>query len=198
MKYKPNLQRRMWLGTIWLGHCETDAQQDDPHEMLCEVYLVKWAQIINHPCVDFARGQIEVSDTGHLHIQCAVHTTDSKRWQWMSNNLPANWEPAANWDAIINYATKSESRILELPELGIRPERSKSGENGSLKMRAIEYLKDGHDPRWIAINHPEVYFVHGRAIDRLYEHVYLAWAKRVKHDDGTTAHSSDSHGDALH
>jgi hypothetical protein len=189
MKYNPNKQRRMWLGTIWLGHCDTDCEQTDPHDLITEVYVAKWNQIINHPCVDFARGQIEVADTGALHIQCAIHTTDSKRWSWMANNLPANWEPAANWDAVINYASKTDSRIRGLAELGERPERAKSAENGSLKIRAIQYLKEGHDPRWIAINHPEVYFVHGRAIDRLYQHVYLAWAKRVGHDNRNTGDS---------
>ena len=93
MKYKPNLQRRMWLGTVWPNHLDSEIESDDVQYYL-EAYSVWWMKLVDHPCVDFARGQIELSDTGNYHIQVAVHTTDSKRWSWMAKHLKAHWEPA--------------------------------------------------------------------------------------------------------
>jgi hypothetical protein len=179
MKFKAGLQRRMWLGTVWPNHLENEhaqtMQEEDPRSLF-DLYEEWWQKLIDHPCVDFARGQIELSDTGNYHIQVAVHTTDSKRWSWMAKHLKAHWEPARSWEKVVNYCRKSESRVAKLPDYGTAPESSQSGgQNGSLKKIAIDALKDGKDPQWIAINHPEVFFAHHRAINELYKQVYMAW-----------------------
>ena len=174
MRYKPNLQRRMWLGTVWPNHVGFE-NTDDLEEVL-EQYSRWWMSLVDHPNVDFARGQIELSDTGNYHIQVAVHTTDSKRWSWMAKNLSAHWEPARSWDAVINYCRKTESRVAKLPDYGTAPQSSQDRtQSGSLKKIAIDALKQGKDPSWIAINHPDVFFAHHRAITELYKHVYMAW-----------------------
>lgn len=184
MKYKPGLQRRMWLGTVWLGHTESDLDQEAPQDIIFSVYRQWYVDLTAHVCVDFARAQIEISDTGAFHLQVAVHTTDSKRWSWMAKHLPANWEPARNWGAVANYCKKSDSRIERLPDYGEMPEKSQGGStNGSLKLQAITALKCGRDPQWIALNMPEVYFVHHRAIDQMYRHVYMAWRGGVVEEE---------------
>lgn len=180
MKYKPNLQRRMWLGTVWPNHLDSQIDSDDVRDYI-DAYTVWWDMVLEHPCIDFARGQIELSDTGNYHIQVAVHTTDSKRWSWMAKHLKAHWEPARNWDAVVNYCKKTDSRVAKLPDYGMAPESSPQRQNGSLKLVAIELLKAGKDPQYIAINHPEVFFAHHRAIVELYRHVYMAW--RVGKDE---------------
>lgn len=182
MKFKPNLQRRLWLGTVWLNHISDSVTQEDDGRLIEETFRGAWSAMIGHPCVDFARGQIEISETGHYHIQCAIHTSDSKRWGWMAKNLPAHWEPASNWDAVLKYVRKTDSRVATLEEFGTAPNRPKTDGHGSAKKRAIEYLKAGKDPQWIAINDPDAYFTHHRAIDRLYQMVYMAWRGGV--DDG--------------
>jgi hypothetical protein len=175
MKFKPGLQRRMWLGTVWLGHTQTDLDQNAPQEEIFSAYRQWYEKLIAKPGIDFARAQIEISDTGGFHLQVACHTVDSKRWGWLVKNIPANWEPARNWSAVANYCKKSDSRIERLQDYGELPEKAAKKESGSLKLMAITALKSGKDPQWIAINMPEVYFAHHRAIDQMYRHVYMAW-----------------------
>jgi hypothetical protein len=177
MKFKPSLQRRMWLGTVWASHLDEEDLED---EELLQAYRRWWSVVIDHPCVDFGRAQIELSETGNYHIQCAVHTIDSKRWAWMAKHLKAHWEPARSWEKVVNYCKKTESRVAKLPDYGTAPESSQS-QQGSLKKIAIDALRDGKDPQWIAIHHPEVYFSHHRAIDGLYKQVYIAWRNGVNH-----------------
>lgn len=179
MKFNPALQRRMWLGTVWLGHC-SDLDQEAPQEEIFTAYRRWYSSLIDHPSVDFARAQIEVSDTGAFHLQVACHTVDSKRWGWMANNLPASWEPARNWGAVANYCRKSKSCLFRLDDFGELPTKAaKPASNGSLKFQAITFLKEGKDPQWIAMNAPEVFFAHHRAIHALYNHVYIAWSGGV-------------------
>jgi hypothetical protein len=175
MKFKPGLQKRFWLGTVWLGHTETDLDQDAPQDEIFEAYRSWHRRMIAHPNVDFARAQIEVADTGAYHLQVAVHTTDSKRWSWMNKHLPGSWQPARNWGAVANYCRKSQSCLFRLDDYGEMPTKATPSSNGSLKLMAITFLKEGKDPQWIAINAPEVFFAHHRAITELYRHVYMAW-----------------------
>jgi hypothetical protein len=76
---------------------------------------------------------------------------------------------------VLKYVRKTDSRVATLEEYGTAPNRPKTNDNGSAKRRAILYLKEGKDPQWIAINDPDAYFTHHRAIDRLYQMVYMAW-----------------------
>ena len=182
MKYKASLQRRMWLGTVWFGHAAGEA---DPEEEFCNLQQISsiltrwWILATDSPCVKFARGQIEVSDTGRYHLQVAIATTDSKRWSWMAKHLPAHWEPASNWEAVANYCKKTDSRIHAFEDFGILPKKAeRSGTSGSLKALAIESLKAGLSPKEIALQHPEAYFSHHRAINELYKHVYMEWIPR--------------------
>jgi hypothetical protein len=181
MKFKAGLQRRLWLGTVWIGHTGND--EEDDHDVVLDALEAHWAKMIEHPGIKFAAGQVEVSDTGNLHIQCAVATIDSKRWGWMAKHLPAHWEPAADWNSVLEYVKKSDSRIKALPMYGTPPTvKTSSSKRGSLKLEAINLLKSGMDPGQIARKHPEVYFVHWRAINEMYKHVYISWASGKDHD----------------
>lgn len=187
MKFKPSLQRRMWLGTVWFGHAadETDMEEEGCNLQQISLILTRWWKAaISNPGVKFARGQIEISDTGRYHLQVALATTDSKRWAWMVKNLPAHWEPAQDWNAVANYCKKTDSRVLALDDYGEMPKKAKrSGANGSLKAEAISLLKAGRSPREIALENPEAYFIHHRAINELYKHVYMAWAGGVSEEE---------------
>lgn len=182
MKFNPNLQRRLWCGTVWPGHIGLE-QTDDPVR-LTEAFLQTWEEWSDHPNIKFMMGQIEVSDTGNLHIQCAVATSDSKRWGWMSKHLPANWEPASDWNALLDYVKKADTRIKTLVTYGTPPViRTKSSQSGGQKARAIQHLKAGKDPKWIALHDPEVYFTHHKAINELHKHVYMAWSGGVDEEE---------------
>lgn len=180
MRFNGALQRRMWLGTVWLGHAapqESDNADDELDLQQIFSILTEWRErTISHPCVKFCRSQIEVSDTGRYHLQVALATSDSKRWSWLAKHLPAHWEPAASWEAVANYCKKSDSRIKAFEDFGTMPKKAKrSGSSGSLKAAAIECLKAGLSPKEIALKHPEAYFSHHRAINELYKHVYMVW-----------------------
>lgn len=179
MKFNGSLQRRMWLGTVWFGHAAEEAEEEEGCN-LQQISLILtrwWKAAISNPGVKFARGQIEISDTGRYHLQVALATTDSKRWSWMVKNLPAHWEPAQDWTAVANYCKKTDSRVLALEDYGEMPKKAKrSGSNGSLKALAIEALKEGLSPKEIALKYPEAYFSHHRAINELFKHVYMAWS----------------------
>ena len=177
----------MWLGTVWFGHASPEGGEEEEDCSLQQIFLTltEWRErTISHPGVKFCRSQIEVSDTGRYHLQVAVATTDSKRWSWMAKNLPAHWEPAANWEAVANYCKKTDSRIKAFEDYGSLPKKAKrSGNSGSLKALAIEALKEGLSPKEIALKHPEAYFSHHRAINELYKHIYMAWSGGVTEEE---------------
>jgi hypothetical protein len=171
MKYKPNLQKRFWLGTVWLGHTDSEYKNEDfvMDELVCDAYRQWWAELASHSSVEFAEGQIEVGADENLHIQVAVKTKDSKRWSWMAKNLKASWQPAISWGAVTNYCKKTADRIEYLGVVGTKPKSKTQQGHGLAKMRAIKALKAGHTPTWIAVNDTDAYFTHWRAIENLWE-----------------------------
>lgn len=168
--YNPKEQRRFWIGTVWVGHCiEGGLPADAEHDEIMRELRQWWARASEHPSVSWMEGQIEVSSTGNLHIQVACKTNDSKRWGWMAKHLPASWQPAENWPAVLNYCKKTDSRIEYLGGVGTKPKSKMTKGAGSAKLRAINYIKDGKSPEWIAINDMDAYFTHHRAIKALWE-----------------------------
>ena len=171
MKYKANLQKRFWIGTVWLGHADADLAEQDfvMDDQVIDAYRQWWAELASHPSVEFAEGQIEVGSNENLHIQVAVKTKDSKRWSWMAKNLKASWQPAINWDAVTNYCKKHKDRMEYLGVIGTKPKSRAQQGGGLAKLRAIRYLKMGKTPSWIAVHDTDAYFTHWRAIDNLWE-----------------------------
>jgi hypothetical protein len=176
MKFNPNLQKRFWIGTVWLGHANPKLAQKDnvTEEQILSEYRMWWARLAENINVQWAQAQIEVGNEGGLHIQVACKTTDSKRWKWMPKNLPASWQPADNWPAVLNYCTKTSDRIEYLGTIGKRPKSKMGDGHGSAKQRCIAYLKEGRSPEWVALNDPDAYFTHHRSIRALYEAVLIA------------------------
>lgn len=168
-RYNPNEQKRFWIGTVWVGHCQEGGIEEGASEDEIKTVLRQWwARASEHPGVSWMEGQIEVADTGNMHIQVAVKTNDSKRWAWMTKHLPASWQPADNWNAVLNYCKKTDSRIEYLGGVGTKPKSKMTKGHGSAKLRAINYIKEGKSPEWIAINDMDAYFTHHRAIKALW------------------------------
>jgi hypothetical protein len=169
--YNPKLQKRFWSGTVWIKHADAElAAEEFPHdEDVMDAYRKWWAELAANPGVQFAEAQIEVGANDNLHIQVAVKTVDSKRWEWMIRHLPAHWEPAINWGALQNYVKKTSDRIEYLGVVGTRPKTKKTVGHGLAKQRALRALRDGKTPTWIAVHDADAYFTHWRAIHNYYE-----------------------------
>ena len=170
-RYIAGLQKRAWIGTVWLGHADPElARQEFPlDEDVMDAYRNWWAKLSSHPSVKFAEGQIEVGSKDNLHIQVAVKTSDSKRWSWMAKHLPASWQPAENPVACENYCTKTKDRIEYLGVVGTKTASKRTVGHGLAKQRALRYLKDGHTPAWIAVHDADAYFTHWRTIEAMHE-----------------------------
>ena len=188
MKFKPNLQKRFWIGTVWLGHTvpgkltaqqlKTLESQGDDFKLM--QYREWFDRVAQHPAVQWIEGQIEMgSHAESMHIQVACKTHDSKRWEWMAKHLKASWQPADNWNAVTNYCTKQDSRVEYLGAHGKKPESKKMQGDGSAKLRALRYLRDGKTPDWIANNDMQAYFVHHRAIVETYKALLIAERRSV-------------------
>lgn len=171
MKFKPNLQKRFWIGTVWLGHADEELAREDfvMDEQVIDAYRQWWAEVASHPSVEFAEGQIEVGKDENLHIQIALKTKDSKRWAWMAKHLKASWQPAMNWNAVVNYCKEHNKRVEYLGVIGTKPKSRAQQGGGLAKLRAIRYLKMGKSPTWIAVHDTDAYFTHWRSIDNLWE-----------------------------
>lgn len=188
MKYKPKLQKRFWLGTVWIGHTvdgkltpdELRALNSLPTESKLEQYREWFSRVAQHPAVQWIEGQIEVgSESDSLHIQVALKTHDSKRWEWMSKNLKASWQPADNWNAVSNYCVKKSDRVEYLGAHGKKPDSKKMQGDGSAKLRALNFLRNGKSPDWIARNDMQAFFTHHNAIITTYKALLIA--DRRKH-----------------
>lgn len=187
MKFKPKLQKRFWLGTVWPGHTVDDkltpeelkAVNDLPQEVKMQQYRDWFNRAAQHPSVQWIEGQIEVGSEGGIHIQVALKTHDSKRWEWMAKNLKASWQPAMNWNAVSNYCVKKSDRVEYLGAHGKKPESKKLQGDGSAKLRAMNHLRNGKSPDWIAKNDTQAFFTHHNAIVQTYK-ALLVWGHRIQ------------------
>lgn len=168
MKFNKNLQRRFWIGTVWPGHCNLNKTEATEEEIMT-AYRHWWILVSSSPMVQWVEAQIEIGDTGERHIQVALKTTISMRWGTLAERLKASWQPAENWNAVVNYCKKSDGRIEYLGAIGNKPASRVQTGTGTAKLRAIKYLKDGKSPEWIALNDSQAYFTHHRAILELHK-----------------------------
>lgn len=174
-------QKRFFLITLWPGHVKMNWPEGTPDkppkegndswdEELFKERLRFWWESMAIPEVQYRIGQMEVDDNGQLHGQIAVKTARSCRAVTMMRKHGGHWEPARNPAAVYNYCQKTEGRIEFLGEDGVKPSGGRSEGHGSAKRRAIKMLiEDNLTPQQIARTDPEAYFIHHRAIDRLWE-----------------------------
>lgn len=89
--------------------------------------------------------------TGQLHAQGAVALSGATRLANMKKWLPrAHWEPAKQWDKLLIYCRKAESRVHPPEEWGTE---TTQGQRSDLS-RAIQMIQSGSTMREIARESP--------------------------------------------
>lgn len=164
-------QKRHWVFTINPKHVGLD---DDCSETeIVDAYQHYWQTLEDLPNLRYICGQVEVANTGRIHINGYVEYSVSYRKQEVLRNLRAHVEPrkgsrdeARKYCRSTIYKGKNKGRIVLLPEYG--EWRVEKASAVSPKQRALLMLKQGFSPSDILQNDPDVYFTHYRAIEATY------------------------------
>lgn len=179
------MQKRHWVFTVNPKHVV-----DDPSELsmdeLIEEYKNYWTYLQqNEDFFHYVSGQIERAETGMIHIQGYVEFKKSKRLTEAYKIVSAHLEPRrAGRDTARAYTKKTDSRVLELPDIG--EWRSRKTSEPSMKHEAIQMIASGFTPAEILMRKPDVYFTHWRNIEAVY-------GKMIQ-EGISTAMLTDSHG----
>lgn len=161
------MQKRHWVFTVNPKHVV-----DDPSELsmdeLIEEYKNYWTYLQqNEDFFHYVSGQIERAETGMIHIQGYVEFKKSKRLTEAYKIVSAHLEPRrADRETARAYTKKSDSRVLELPDIG--EWRSRKSSEPTMKHEAIQMIASGFTPGEILMRKPDVYFTHWRNIEAVY------------------------------
>ena len=161
------MQKRHWVFTVNPKHVV-----DDPSELsmdeLIEEYKNYWTYLQqNEDFFHYVSGQIERAETGMIHIQGYVEFKKSKRLTEAYKIVSAHLEPRrADRETARAYTKKSDSRVLELPDIG--EWRSRKSSEPTMKHEAIQMIASGLTPGEILMRKPDVYFTHWRNIEAVY------------------------------
>lgn len=177
-------QKRHWMVTIHMRRIEgiDEEYSDQRAEMLFDEYLdnLHEGKITG---LTFAKGQMETTDSGKLHLQvyCEFQTSlrakqVATRLGLKTSNLIPTRATGGHWidyrrgtkEAACKYVSKTDSRVgLEFSWGTMKLD--KVSPEARPKTRALAYLiNDGLSPAEIAILDPEAYFTHYAAINALY------------------------------
>lgn len=158
-----------------LEGCE-DEYSDQVAELLFDEYL-DWLHEGKVIGMTFAKGQMETTESGKLHLQVYCEFDKSlrakqvaTRLELKTSNLLAGWIDyrRGTKEACVKYVSKTDSRVGLEFSYGVMKTEKVSPEMRP-KTRALQYLiNDGLSPAEIAILDPEAYFTHYAAINALY------------------------------
>lgn len=155
-------QKTMFIGTVNLGHVGTELYDMTEKEVIDELEA-HWNDFLTFPNLQFARGQIERNQEGNLHIQFACKFGQVIRGRTLMNKWPSWVDVARDFEAVMKYCQKTETRVGRLQPFGVKPKKV-ANSNPSPKALAIQWLMEGKTPKDICKIAPEVYFTHHRAI----------------------------------
>lgn len=180
-------QRRHFVHTIHKAHLgDVDMTDDDFISAVMDLFNRVGEDTGNR----FLTGQIEqCPETGRLHAQCYSEWSVSLRLAEVAKRLPSHVElrNGTRTEARV-YATKSETRVQELPVIGVwRDESDTEKTRGKMRMKDVALLMicgEGKTPDDIALEAPEVYFTHARKIVDLYEARQRATARLARQNRG--------------
>jgi len=168
-----SLQKTAFIFTVNLGHIDKKFDWSTLTELeIIEELEAHWQRLTELPNVQIVRGQIERNQQGVLHINGGVKFDKVIRARTLENRWGCWAEPAQNYEAVMNYGKKQESRVKELPNFGVKKNTSKKGSTNP-KQEALKMLKMGMTPKQICMVAPDVYFTHHRAINETFKMMQL-------------------------
>jgi len=173
-------QYRHWMVTVQPGHVgivveleESSAWKEYDWEEytlgVVEEFREHWQRLSECNGIRYAIGQIEVDSKGFYHIQAYTEWKVSLRIGEVAKRWSGHYEQRnGTRDQARDYCRKKDTRIEELPTIGEWIEDLHSNHRESLRIRALRAITvDGLSPLAIAMELPEVYFVHHAGIDAL-------------------------------
>lgn len=164
-----SMQKVAFIVTVQLGHiCKKTEWSEVSEGEQIEELMWHWNECLKLPNLALARGQIERSPTtGRLHIQAGLKFKKVWRARTLENKWGCWAEPALNEEAVMNYGKKTETRVAELDNFGVK-KKAKTGAKNP-KQQAIDLLIEGYTPEQICLAFPAVFFTHHRAIVETYK-----------------------------
>lgn len=164
-------QKRHFMHTIHKKHLSSEDVTDDDFIELVENLF---QSVSTDTGLRYLTGQIERGDDGRIHAQCYSEWRNSLRFAEVAKRLPSHVEQreGTRTEARL-YVTKTETRVAELPVIGVwREESDREKTKGKMRMKDVALLMivgEGKTPDDIALEAPEVYFTHSRKIVDLYD-----------------------------
>lgn len=145
---------RRWAFTLQLQNVQDPATE---YQAMLQDLLDAFSTTISTPkrSLTYIVIQIEMAPTsGQLHVQGAISLSQPTRLMMMKKFLPtAHWEQARDWNRLVAYCKKEESRVAGPWEWGSPP--SGQGSRTDLKL-ASAMIQSGSTMKTIAQQMPEV------------------------------------------
>jgi len=195
-------QYRHWMVTVQPGHVGIVVDEiDDWDEYalgVVEEFREHWQRLSECNGIRYANGQIEVDSKGFYHIQAYTEWEVSLRIGEVAKRWSGHYEQRnGTRDQARDYCRKKDTRIEELPTIGEWRDDPHDNHRESLRIRALRAITvDGLSPLAIAMELPEVYFVHHAGIEALCaklgildtsREVQVLLARKRSHEDSSAS-----------
>jgi len=205
-------QYRHWMVTVQPGHVGIDRVDsnlhfDDTHTIedwdvytlgVVEEFREHWQRLSECNGIRYANGQIEVDSKGFYHIQAYTEWEVSLRIGEVAKRWSGHYEQRnGTRDQARDYCRKKDTRVEELPTIGEWRVDPHDNHRESLRIRALRAITvDGMSPLAIAMELPEVYFVHYSGITALCDklgildtsrEVQVLLARKRSHEDSSAS-----------
>ncbi len=205
-------QYRHWMVTVQPGHVGIDRNDSDLHFDdtrtiedwdeytlgVVEEFREHWQRLSECNGIRYAIGQIEVDSKGFYHIQAYTEWEVSLRIGEVAKRWSGHYEQRnGTRDQARDYCRKKDTRIEELPTIGVWRDDPHDNHRESLRIRALRAITvDGLSPLAIAMELPEVYFVHHAGIEALCaklgildtsREVQVLLARKRSHEDSSAS-----------
>lgn len=150
MEKLPNGLARRWSLTLQVS----SVIEEPGHESILHRLWYQYTQCtqIRTKSLTFLQGQVERASTGQLHVQAAAAFSSPTRMTTLKKWIPgAHWEPAREWNSLLKYVTKEDTRVAGPWTIG---EAQSQGQRSDLST-AAELILSGSTMTTIATTMPE-------------------------------------------
>lgn len=134
-----------------------------------------WSITINNPTIEeieffskysdaectHSKYQIEKGEKGTPHLQGCIYYKNARQFKTVKHAFPrANIQPARDYDRLVTYCSKEDTRISPGLESGVKPTK---GRRTDLEEVANK-IRSGSSPSSIASEHPDMFIKYHKGI----------------------------------